>query len=64
MSNVSFTAATERLDNRMLRDIGVQPDGVVIDPRDPRYRRIVRPANLIDRLLTALSLSGGALFRA
>ena len=64
MSNISFIAATEALDERLLRDIGVQTDGAVIDPRDPRFRRLPRRANLIDRLLAALTLSGGTLFRA
>ena len=63
MSTVSFTAATQHLDPRMLRDIGVEADGAVIDPRDPRYRRIVRPANAAERLLAMLSLSGAILLR-
>lgn len=64
MSTISFTAATEHLDNRMLRDIGIEADGAVIDQRDPRYRRIVRPAGIASRLLSIVTLSGTVLLRA
>jgi hypothetical protein len=64
MSTVSFTTATQHLDTRMLRDIGVEADGAVIDSRDPRYRPVSRRARLVDRLLAALTLSGTTLIRA
>jgi hypothetical protein len=53
MSPVSFTTAIQYFDDRQLRDIGVESDGALTDPRDPRYRRIARPTSLVDRLLAA-----------
>ena len=60
----SFTTATEHLDRRMLQDIGVEADGAVIDARDPRYRRVTRPAKLSGRWLEMLTLSATVLLRA
>jgi hypothetical protein len=48
----------------MLRDIGIETDGAAIDQRDPRYRRVARPAGATARLLETLTLSAMVLFRA
>ena len=52
MSPISFATAAHYLDDRKLRDIGIDFDGTVIDPSDPRYWHIPRARmRLIGRLM-------------
>jgi len=65
MSPISFATAAQYLDDRMLRDIGLAPDGSSTNERDPRFRRIPRPAGPVERVLAFINLPlAGMMFRA
>ena len=59
MSPISFATAAYYLDDRKLRDIGIDVDGTVIDPSDPRYRHIPQARmRLIGRLMMRIGGRG------
>ena len=65
MSSISPATALKSLDARTLRDIGLAPDGSVINEQDPRFRKIDRRTTLLNRLPALVALHvGGALLRA
>ena len=65
MSSISVATSIKHLDDRALRDIGLAPDGSVINERDPRFRKIERRTSILNRLPALVALHvGGLLLRA
>ena len=53
-----FMAALPGVDHRLLRDIGLDADGNVLNPDDPRLRRQTSARPLLGRVLQFLNVVG------
>jgi hypothetical protein len=54
----SFMATVAGVDDRILRDVGLDAEGNVVDEHDPRVRRLGSRRGFVERLFALLSMPG------
>ena len=58
MTITAFLAAMPGVDYRILRDVGLDAEGNLVDRDDPRIRRRATSRPLVARMLQLLGMSG------
>jgi hypothetical protein len=58
-----FLAAMPGVDDRILRDVGLNAEGNFVDKDDPRVRRLGRRRRFVEQLLARLSSRGTMLLQ-
>ena len=61
MTITAFLAAMPGVDYRILRDVGLDADGNLLDEHDPRVRRLANRSRFVEQLVELLSTVDRAL---